>query len=151
MRKYQYVIQVDIDELICHISQHIVDECLKNCGDVRKTKRKNTIIKVPPGVIKSSFPFIPLSYANQMISVAEVQFRDKLSSRVIILKHRTSHRRTCTQQTGSMTIFAPSENSIFAPVYMRIMEHEPGVSQYYRSSGSCRSEESQYSLSVVQR
>ncbi len=77
MRTFRYVIQVNINELIYHISQHIVGECLKNREGVRNAKRKNTIFKVAPEGIKGSFPFILLSYANQMMSVAVIQFREK--------------------------------------------------------------------------
>ncbi len=58
-RKNQYVIQVNIYELIYHVSQHVIDECLENCGTVGQPKRYDPILKVPPGGIKSSFPLIP--------------------------------------------------------------------------------------------
>jgi len=57
-RKYQYVIQVNIYELIYHISQHIIHECLENHRGV--PKRHDQIFKVPPGGDKGSFPFIPI-------------------------------------------------------------------------------------------
>ncbi len=71
-RKNQYVIQVDIYELIDHISQHVIDECLEDRGRVREPEWHNQILEVPSGGIKRGLPLIPLSYANQMIGVSEI-------------------------------------------------------------------------------
>ncbi len=71
-RKNQYVIQVDMYELIDHISQHVIDECLEDRGGVREPERHNQILKMPSGGIKRGLPLIPLSYANQMIGVSKI-------------------------------------------------------------------------------
>ncbi len=73
-RKYQYVIQVDIYELIYHVSQHVIDECLENRGGVGQPEGHNKIFKVPPGGIKRGLPLIPLPNADQMISVTQIEF-----------------------------------------------------------------------------
>jgi len=43
--KNQYVIQADIYELVNHISQHVIDECLENCLGVGQPKRHDQIFK----------------------------------------------------------------------------------------------------------
>ncbi len=71
-RKYQYVIQVDIYELIDHVSQHVIYERLENRRGVGQPEGHNKIFKVPPRGIKCGFPLIPLPYADQMISIAQI-------------------------------------------------------------------------------
>jgi len=43
------VIQVDIYELIYHVSQHDIDKCLEDCWGVGQPKQHDQIFKVPPG------------------------------------------------------------------------------------------------------
>jgi hypothetical protein len=69
-RKDQYVVQVNIYELVDHISQHVVDECLEDCWGVGKPEGHDQVFKVPPRGIKGSLPFIPPPDADQMISVS---------------------------------------------------------------------------------
>ncbi len=56
-------------ELIDHVSQLVINECLVNRGGVGQPEGHNKIFKVPPGGIKRGFPLIPLPYADQMISM----------------------------------------------------------------------------------
>jgi hypothetical protein len=75
-RKNQYVIQVDIYELIDHVSQHVIDECLEDPWGVGQAEGHDQVFKVPPGGVKGSLPLISPPNADQMISVSQIQFRE---------------------------------------------------------------------------
>lgn len=70
VRCAQHVIQVDKYKIIKHVSEDIIDHCLKNNWGVRKAKWQRLTLKMSQGGVESRLLFISLLNADQVICVS---------------------------------------------------------------------------------
>lgn len=67
------------DPAIQHVSEYIINVGLEYCGTVGKPERHNEGLIVTGGCGESSLPLILLSYANEVVCAAKVEFSEVFS------------------------------------------------------------------------
>ena len=70
----QYVIQVDDDINVHHISEDVVHELLKSCRSISKAFWHYQPLKRSVASSEGSLPFVSCCNADQMVHVSEVNF-----------------------------------------------------------------------------
>ena len=72
----QDVVQVDHDEDVEEIPQHVINQGLENSWSVSQPERHDEVLKVTQVSVKPRLPFVPLSDPYQMVCVAQVELRE---------------------------------------------------------------------------
>ncbi len=57
----QDIVEVNKNKSVDHVSEHVIDECLKDRRGVGKPKRHDQILKVPSGGVKKAVFYSPPS------------------------------------------------------------------------------------------
>ena len=70
--EHQDIIQIDHDEDVQKIPQHVVNQGLEDSGGVSQSKRHDEVLKVTQMSIKPRLPFVPLADPYQVIRVTQV-------------------------------------------------------------------------------
>ena len=78
-RVYSNVIQVHIHELVQKIPQDVIDHGLKDSRCVSQAKWHYTVLVKSTGGVEPGFPLIPLSNADQMVSITKIEFSKDFS------------------------------------------------------------------------
>ena len=73
LEKNLNIVQINEQELVYHITQHIIDKTLENTWAVSQAKRKDLVFIVACGRVEGRLPLIPLLDAHQVIGITQVQ------------------------------------------------------------------------------
>ena len=68
----EYIIQIDHDTDIQKVRENVIHELLEDHGSISKTEGHYRLFKWSITCPKSSLPFITISDANQMVSMAKI-------------------------------------------------------------------------------
>ena len=61
------------DKPIKHVPEHIVDQGLEDCRGIGEAKGHHQVFVMPSGSVECSLPLIPLSDADEVVSIAKVK------------------------------------------------------------------------------
>ena len=76
--EHQDVVQVNHDEDVQEIPQHVIDQGLEDSWGVSQSERHDEVLKVTQMSIKPRLPFIPLADTYQVIHVTQVELSENL-------------------------------------------------------------------------
>ena len=71
--KNEDVVQIDENIFVNHVSEEVVDQGLENCWGIGEVEWHHQIFIKSGGRVKSSLPFIPLSDADKVVGITEVE------------------------------------------------------------------------------
>lgn len=74
LRKNKNVIHIDKNKMPNDIPQDIIHQALKNSRGVSEAKRHNEVLKMSKWCVERCFPLVPLSDADKVVGIPEVQF-----------------------------------------------------------------------------
>ena len=79
IRIYEDIIEVYYYTNIQHVAEDVIHESLKSGGPIGKSEWNNQPFKGAVMSVEGGFPFITISYANQMVGMVQVDFGKYMS------------------------------------------------------------------------
>ena len=76
LREHQDVVQVDHDEDVEEVPQHIIHQSLEHSWSVSQPERHDEVLKVTQVSVKPRLPFVPLSDSYQMVRITQIELRE---------------------------------------------------------------------------
>lgn len=80
LRENQDIIKVNKNKMIRHVSQNIIDQSLKCCRGIGKTKGHDTVFKMSKVSVESGFPFVTLFTLDQVVAFRRFNLINTLAS-----------------------------------------------------------------------